>query len=88
MGSKVISFRVSTDLYEKFERKCRDEEISPTAKLKELVESSCHSTEDDTKEKAQVKVIHVEGEKLEKVTGAKRKSWFPLDFSPLFKKDR
>jgi hypothetical protein len=72
MGSKVISFRVSRDLYEKFERKCREEEVSPTVMLNDFVESLCHST------------------KVEKVmvTDLKKKSWFPLDFSPLFGRDR
>jgi hypothetical protein len=87
MGSRVISFRVSKDLYDKFERKCKDEEVSPTVRLREFVEGQCHPTEVDADDKAQVKVINVEGEKLEKVTGLKKKSWFPLDFSPLFRKD-
>jgi hypothetical protein len=90
MGSRVISSMVSKDLYEKFARKCREEEVSPTVRLRELVKGQCHHTEGNEGEKAQVKVIDVEGEKLDNVTETndKKKSWFPLDFSPLFGKDR
>lgn len=95
MGSRVISFRVPDDRYKEFERKCQDEEINPTAKLREYVDSVCHQdTPGNTQSsgdnnKAQVKVIEVEEEKVDKVSGkdSKKKSWFPLDFSPLFGKD-
>ena len=88
MGSRVISFRIPDDLYDEFNQRCKEEEVSMTVKLRELVDSVCHQTEVDTSDKAPVKVIHVEGEKLDKVTGTnfKKKSWFPLDFSPLFGK--
>ena len=37
-GSKVISFRVPDDLYDEFERKCKDGEVSLTVKLREFVD--------------------------------------------------
>lgn len=88
MGSKVISFRIQDDLYDEFEQKCLDEEVSLTVKLRELIDTACHPSELDTDDKAPVKVIKVDGDKLEKVAGkdSKKKSWFPLDFSPLFGK--
>ena len=86
MRSRVVSFRVPDDLYEEFEQRCKDEGVSPTVKLRELVESVCHPTKVDTDNEAQVKVINVEGEKVDIVTSSKKKSWFPLDFSPLFGK--
>jgi len=57
-----------------------------TDRLREFVGSLCHPTKVDTDDKAQVKVINVEGEQLDKVTetNSAKKSWFPLDFSPLF----
>ena len=77
------------DLYEEFEQKCEDENISVTNRLRELVESECHATEVAADNEAQVQVIHVDVEKVEKVTETdKKKSWFPLDFSPLFGKER
>jgi len=88
MGSKVISFRLPKELYEKFDQQCEDEEVSITVKLRQLVDSVCHYTEVDTEGKAPVKVIEVEGDKLEKVTDTRVKSWFPFDFSPLFGKGR
>ncbi len=89
MGSKVISFRVPNDIYDEFEQKCKDEGVSPTARLREYVDSVCNPTEVDKDTGLQVKVINVEGEKVDKVsaTDSKKKSWFPLDFSPLFGKD-
>ena len=89
MGSNVISFRVPEDLYKVLEQKCRDEGMSPAVKLWEFVDSVYHPTNLDTDHGAQVKVINVEGEKVDKVTAtdSKKKSWFPLDFSPLFGKD-
>ena len=89
MVSRVISFRVPDDVYGKFEQKCKDEEVSPTVKLRDFVDSVCHATKVDRDDKVGTKVIDVEGEKLEKVTetDSKKNSWFPLDFSPLFGKD-
>lgn len=90
MRSKVISFRVPDNVYQEFDKKCRDEGVSHTVKLRKLVDSACHHTveELDTEPKAQVKVINVDGEKVDKVieTNSKKTSWFPLDFSPLFGK--
>lgn len=90
MRSKVISFRVPVDLCEEFEQKCKDEDISVTNRLRELVESECHATKVAEDNEAQVKVIHVDAEKVDKVieTDSRKKSWFPLDFSPLFGKGR
>ena len=90
MSSKVISFRVPSDVYEQVERKCKEEETSPTVRLREFVEGQCHSAKVGTDDKAQIKVINVEGTKLEKVTEtiSEKKSWFPLNFGPLFGKDR
>ena len=42
MRSRVVSFRVPDDLYEEFERKCKDEGASPAIRLREFVESECH----------------------------------------------
>ena len=88
MVSKVISFRIPDELYDEFNQRCKEERVSMTDKLRELVDSVCHQTDMDTDDKAPVKVINVEGEKLDKVTviNFKKKSWFPLDFSPLFGK--
>ena len=41
MKSRVVAFRVPNDVYKEFERKCKNEEIRPTMKLRELVVSSC-----------------------------------------------
>lgn len=89
MGSKVISFRVPDDLYDEFEQKCKEEKVSLTVKLRELIGTACHPGEVDTEDKVPVKVIEVEGDTLEKIAGrdSKKRSWFPLDFSPLFGKD-
>ena len=90
MGSKVISFRVPEDIYEVFESKCSDEEVSLATKLREYVEDVCHSTTNEViADNPQVKVIEVGGEVADKVSNANsKKSWFPLDFSPLFGKGR
>jgi hypothetical protein len=91
MKSKVVAFRVSDDVYQEFEQKCKDEGVSQTVKLRELVDGVCHDKVEkpELSGETQVKVINVEGDKLEKVTrkDSKKKSWFPLDFSPLFGKD-
>ncbi len=76
MRSKVISFRVPNDLYEEFEQKCRDEEVSPTIKLREFVDNMCYPTKVDTSDDAKVTV-----------TKPEKQSWFPIDFGPLFRKD-
>ena len=88
MASKVISFRVPSDLYLEFERKCKDEDVQPTTKIREFVEGTCHAEGVDSQ--PQVKVINVGADKVDKVIvmDPKRKSWFPFDFSPLFSKDR
>lgn len=87
---RVISFRVPDDLYEEFDRKCQGEEVSQTIKLRELVDGACHEKieESNVDAKPLVNVIHIEDDVLEKVvtTDSKRKSWFPLDSSPLFGK--
>ena len=92
MKSKVISFRVPEELYKELDRKCKDEGVNQTVKLRELVDDVCHDKVEkpEPSGKTQVKVINVEGDKLEKVTrkDSKKKSWFPLDFSPLFGKER
>ena len=44
MRSRVVSFRVPDDLYEEYERKCKDEGVSPAIRLREFVESVCHPT--------------------------------------------
>ena len=87
MKSKVIAFRLPYNVYQEFEKKCKDEGVNLTVKLRELIDTVCHPVEVNTDDKAQVKVIKVEGEKLEKVTDTRVKSWFPLDFSLLFGKD-
>jgi len=90
MVSKVISFRVPDVLYEEFERRCRDEDMRTTTKLREFVESICHTSEEAVLEDAaRVKVINVGADKVDKVIAmdSKRKAWFPFDFSPLFRKD-
>lgn len=90
VSSKVISFRVPEDLYIEFEGKCRDEGVSPATKLREYVEDVCHTTTNEVIiDEPQVKVIEVDGEVADKVANAdSKKSWFPLDFSPLFGKGR
>jgi hypothetical protein len=90
MRSKVISFRVSDNVYQEFEQKCIDEGVSQTVKLRELVGDACHETveESNTVNEARVEVIEVESEKLEKVTNTRVKSWFPFDFSPVLGKGR
>ena len=70
MRSRVVSFRVPDDLYEEFERKCKDEGASPAIRLREFVESICHPVKVNkvnTDNKARVKVINVEVEKVGKV---------------------
>ncbi|MFC2072588.1 hypothetical protein ACFLUU_07825 [Chloroflexota bacterium] len=47
MGSKVISFQVPDDLYEEFEKRCRNEGVSPADKLREFVDSVCYPTQDE-----------------------------------------
>ena len=42
MGSRVISFRIPDALYEELDRKCRDEEVSMTVMLREMVDTLCH----------------------------------------------
>lgn len=92
MKSKVVAFRVSDDVYQEFEQKCKDEGVNQTAKLRELVDGVCHDKVEkpELSGETQVKVINVEGDKLKKITGkdSNQKSWFPLDFSPLFGKGR
>jgi len=92
MKSKVIAFRLPHDVYQEFENKCKDEGVSPTVKLRELVDGECSDRVEklEPSGEAQVRVISVEGKKLEKVTGegSKKKSWFPFDLSPLFGKER
>jgi hypothetical protein len=86
--SKVISFRVPENLYEQFERRCKDEGTGMASRLKEFVKSQCYSAEKDTDEREPVKVIEVEREKLDVVKDTKKKLWLGLDFSPLFGEDR
>ena len=76
MRSRVVSFRVPDDLYEEYERKCKDEEVSQTVKLREFVASTCHEEVEkpDTGHEPQVKVLHVESEKLDKITKPNVKS--------------
>ena len=89
MKSKVISYRVSRDLYEEFDQKCQSKGVSPTFKLREPVDSVRHQTDVDTDDKVPVKVTHVESHTVEKVvrTETKKKSWFPLDLRPLCGKE-
>lgn len=92
MRSRVVSFRIPNDLYDEFDRRCQHEGVSTTARLRELVDGACRENveESNVDAKPPVNVIDVEGEKLERVTNtnSKAKSWFPLDFSPLFGKGR
>ena len=90
MRSRVMAFRVSDNVYRQFEKKCKDEGVSQTVKLRELVDSACHERDGELEavNDAHVKVIQVKGKQLEKVTNTITKSWFPFDFSPLFGKER
>ena len=92
MRSRVVSFRVTDDLYEEFDRKCQSEGISQTVNIRELVDGACLEKVEkpDTDGRPHVNVIHIEDGKVEKVINAdsKKNSWFPLDFSPLFGKGR
>ena len=47
MRSMVISFRIPEDLYEEFERKRKDEGISPAAWLREFVDGVCYKNVDE-----------------------------------------
>ena len=49
MRSKVISFRVSDNVYQEFEQKCIDEGVSQTVKLREFVGYACNETVEESK---------------------------------------
>lgn len=41
MASEVLSFRVPEEVHERFERRCEDEGLTTSKKLRQLVEGAC-----------------------------------------------
>jgi len=76
MKSKVMAFRLPYNVYQEFEKKCKDEGVSQTVKLRELIDGVCHDKVEipEPTNETQVRVINVEGEKLDKVVEDNSKS--------------
>jgi hypothetical protein len=43
MASEVLSFRVPEEVHERFERRCEDEGLTTSKKLRQLVEGACQA---------------------------------------------